>query len=344
MPAFGNRSVVRRVLLAVLMGLVLLAGAAAEEPRKLPDTPKLTEAVRRGWLRGQIVSGRIAFRGTRLGSMNDAAKSDGREERMGIHITPQEFTVRYEMLSPEEEFLLEITGSDQIHVRRTAKGDSRLVPVDFRQSADEPLRLTVGPEEDEQAHSSSSLWHLLITRPEVCRQHLVPLLQVLDEQWDLSTTAEQVEVSLLRAAAEGDLPDPRRWADLVEQLGDERYARREAADRELRALGRVVLTYLDGLDPSRLDAEQHYRVQRIVMMLSASIENDTPPQIASWMAGDPAVWLALLSRDDESTRRLAAQRLGALLGKPVAFDPAADPATRAGQIEQLRSQILGHIK
>jgi hypothetical protein len=145
----------------------------------------------------------------------------------------------------------------------------------------------------------------------------------------------------VRAAAEGDLPDPGRWAVLVEQLGDERFSRREAADRELRSLGRVVSIYLQQLDASQLDAEQHYRVRRILMALSARTDNDTPPEVAQWLAGDPVVWLAMLSRDDEPTRRLAAERLKALLDGPIAFDPAADAATRQGQIDELRLRISG---
>jgi hypothetical protein len=78
-----------------------------------------------------------------------------------------------------------------------------------------------------------------------------------------------------------------------------------------------------------------------VMSLAANMNNDLPPEIARWLAGDPVVWLALLARDDESTRRLAAERLEALLGEPISFDPAADPATRAEQIEQLRREVDG---
>ncbi|MFH1919523.1 MAG: hypothetical protein ABIP48_06505 [Planctomycetota bacterium] len=335
-----NRSARCRVFLTVLLWPVFLAGASAEEPPKPLQTPKLTEVVRQGWLRAQIVSGRITFRGTRLGSKSDVAKSNGREERVSLRVTAQELAMRYDLSAPNEELLLEITGADEFHARRIPKGDGGPAPVDFRQSAGEPLRLTVGPAGEERVYSAQSLWHLLVAAPAICSQHLVPLLQVLDEQWDLTTTAEQVEVDLLQAAGEGNLPDPRRWGALVEQLGDQRYARREAADRELRTLGRIVLTYLEQLDQSRLDAEQRYRVRRILIALSASMENDTPPQIARWLAGDPVVWLAMLTRDDESTRRLAAERLEALLGKPVEFDPAADAPTRASQIEQLRARIL----
>jgi hypothetical protein len=38
---------------------------------------------------------------------------------------------------------------------------------------------------------------------------------------------------------------------------------------------------------------------------------------------------------------LAAARLQALLGKPISFHPAADPATRKREIEALRKQLPG---
>jgi hypothetical protein len=332
-------SVLARVVI-VALAFHSLGVAAAVEPRvKPPDTPKLTEAARRGWLRARIVSGRIAASATRLGTMNDAAKTGQREEQVSIRATGRELTVRYECSDPDEKLLIEIKSPEEIRIRRTPEGDSRLVPAEFRQTEKGPLELTVGPAEGEQVYQAATLWHLLIVHPKVCREHLLPLLHVLDEQWNLGETAREVEAALVQAVAEGDLPDPRRWAELVKQLGDERFSRREAADRELRALGRVVYTYLEQLDPSRLDAEQHYRVRRIVMSLAAGMENDTPQEIASWLAGDPAVWLALLARDDEATRRLAAERLGALLGGPIDFDPAADPETRAKQIDGLRPRV-----
>ena len=330
-----------RVLAAAWMGVVLAGPLRAQETPEPPETPKLTHAARSGWLGARIIAGRISFTGTRFGRMNSATNSGGRSERLNIHITEGELAVSYELSGPDERLSIEVTGGSQLHIRRSPKGDSSLVPVEFRQSDDKPLQLTVGPKDQQQVYQAASLWHLLIAQPETCRQHLVPLLSVLDEEWDLNTTAEHVEEGLLRAATERQLPDRRRWAELVQQLGDDRFARREAADRKLRALGRVVFTYLQQLDPARLDAEQHYRVRRIIVTLSKSMSNDTPEQIANWLAGDPSVWLAMLSRHEESERRLARQRLEALLGEPIPFDPAADATIRAGQIEQLRARVLG---
>jgi hypothetical protein len=332
-------SAVGRVLLALAAGLMLLGPAAAAEVAKpLAPTPMLSEVVRLGWLKARIVSGRITFSATRAGNMNNASQDQNRKEQVSIRIAGQNLSASYEMSTADEEFRLDVTGAGEFHIRRLPKGDSGLPAVSFRQAADEPLSLTLGPPPNQQVYRAASLWHLFVMEPQACRVHLTPMLRSLAE-WDLARTAEQVEAAMRHAATEGKLPDPQRWAALVEQLGDERFSRRTAADRELRAMGRVVFTYLRGLDRDQLDAEQHYRVRRIVMALSANMDNDLPPEIASWLAGDPVVWLAMLSRDDEPTRRLAAERLEALLGEPIPFDPAADPPTRAEQIERLRERI-----
>jgi hypothetical protein len=157
----------------------------------------------------------------------------------------------------------------------------------------------------------------------------------------LAETAAAIETELFQAASVGRLPDRQRWAALVAQLADERFPRREAADRELRSAGRVVLSYLRGLELSRLDAEQQYRVRRIILSLSRQTGDDTAEGFAPQLSEDPDIWLAFLSRQEESTRRLAARQLAAILGEPIRFDPAADTATRKAQIEQLRARIHG---
>ena len=329
----------RRPLWVILTVLTFVVAARAAQPGKPAETPKLNQATQLGWLRARVVSGRVVLAATRLGTMNDAAKQNGREERLSIRVASREITASYEMSSGDEALLLEVKGRSELHLRRGPKGDAGPLPVDFRQPPKGPLRLSVGPQAEVRTYEAPSLWHLFLAQPEACHKHLAPLLSVLNRQWAVSRTAAEVEAALIRAAAEGDLPDPRRWAELVEQLADDKYSRREAADRELRGLGRVVFTYLRELDASQLDAEQHYRVRRIVISLSASTDDDTPPQIAAWLAGDPAVWLSMLSREDESTRRLAAERLEALLGEPIEFDPTAEPQHREAEIERLRARL-----
>ena len=108
----------------------------------------------------------------------------------------------------------------------------------------------------------------------------------------------------------------------------------------LRAANPAVLSYLQQVDFSRLDAEQQMRVKRIIDALSDRFGDDTPEQVATWLAGDASVWISLLTRSEPATRRQAAQQLVAMLGGPITVDPEADPATQKTQIEQLRLRIV----
>ncbi len=114
---------------------------------------------------------------------------------------------------------------------------------------------------------------------------------------------------------------------------------RDRADRNLRDVGPAVLGYLNRLNMSQLDAEQKSRVRRIIRVLSTQTAEDTPEHVASMLIEDPLVWLALLSRPEETTRQAAVQQLTVLLNVPIAVDPKAQPESQAKARDELRIQI-----
>ena len=339
MSASGSNWADRLATAAVLAGLTLAVPAAAQEAPGPLDTPKLDEAAGMGWFQSTIVSGRVVVTARRLGSVILKSAGGAQRENLTIRIAGGAPVLNYQLSTSSEELSIEVTGGDQLQILLTAKGDSKLVPLRFDQPAEGPLSLAVGSEGQEQVYRAASLWHLFIAEPEVCGRHLAPLLQLLDRHRDPAEMATEVESALVQVARASGQPDRRRWAGLVEQLGDHRFARREAADRQLRREGRPVISYLQRLDSRQLDAEQHYRIRRIIQALSDRSTPDTPGQVAAWLAGDPAIWLALLSRDEVSTRRFAAEQLEGLLGRPIDFDPAADAATRRRQLDQLHTLV-----
>jgi hypothetical protein len=320
----------------VLAGLFWGISAVAQAP---PPTPILTQATRNGRLRFQIIAGRINLAGSRFGNSSSSSTIPGGRERLTIRFSNAERSVSYERSTSQEEFSLEITSDDRICIRRSGTEGSRIVPVEFAQVPDEQISLTLGADDQQQVYRAATLWHLLLTQPDECRQHLIPVLELLRSDWNLTQTAAAMETQLLRAVSAGQPFDRQRWGAWVAQLADERFSKREEADRALRSAGRVVLSYLRRLDFNRLDAEQQFRIRRIILSLSRQAGEDTAERFAAELIGDPDIWLAFLSRPEESTRRLAARHLGAILGEPIRFDPAAEPHTRKAQIEQLRLQV-----
>jgi hypothetical protein len=348
--AWGRKILTTRSLgvacaLAAFCGGSLTAGSSQDgEP---PETPALSEAIRTAWLRTNIVAGRIAVSTSRSGATSAQSDAQGRSERLDIQCAPGGYpVVHYEMSNSEEELCLDISGGGEIRVRRVPSKDSAGEPIEFVQSADEPVLLTVGSGSRSAVYRAPSVWHLTVMHPQLCREQLIPTLKIFCRYWNLSLVADDVESALLRGAQIWELPDRRRWDELVGQLAESRFSRREAADRELRAAGRIVLWYLEQLHRAELDAEQHYRLHRITAALSGdpAVDFDTPERIGAWLAGDPEVWLSLLDRDDEATRRTALYWLEALLGEPVLFDPAAPATIRQTQLERLRAKLMDHYE
>jgi hypothetical protein len=338
--------VILRAMLRRAIGLVALAALApwgAPAADEGLSTPMLNNVRAQGWIQFGVNSGRIVVSGAPgVNFSHTGPASAERREQLSVRVNGAVPVISYKVSGPRQQLLLDATGN-RLQIRRLPKADrSEPVAVEFQQAPGEPLCLTVGPKEHQRTYRGPTLWHLFLLEPAVSSERLAPLLAVILRETDFARTAQEIEATLVRTAATGTPPDQKRWAVWLEQLADPRFAVREAADRKFREEGRIVVTYLQQLDASRLDAEQRYRVRRILQSLSESGGDESPAQIAHWLAGDPAVWLALLSRDDASTRRLVAKRLATMLGGPIDFNPAADRPARQKQIEALRARILGN--
>jgi hypothetical protein len=327
-----------RAVAAVVAGLLLSQAAIAQE---VPRASRLTAAVRQGWIRFELSSGRVALKVvSRIGPLPGPI-SDAPRERLAIgRAMGGDATLDYDLATVEQEITIRFTSANRMEIRRVPQGDSKITPVEFDQPATGPVTLKVGAK-DVREYRAASLWHLVLAEPAECRQSLVPLLNLLQPNWDLDKSGEEIRAVLLRMAEGASPADHKQWAEWVRQLGDDQFAKREAADQQLREAGRGVVSYLQQLDTTRLDVEQRFRIRRMVNALTTANGDDSPEQVASWLIGDASVWLAMLSSPEESTRKTAARQLGALRGGPITFDPAADAATRKKQIEALRPRIEG---
>ncbi|MGD0652840.1 MAG: hypothetical protein ABSA16_00715 [Thermoguttaceae bacterium] len=323
----------RNVLLAAIS-----TWAAAAEGQDLKTMQYLNMVVSAGSLRFRVVSGRVSLDAAHAGFIQYANTS---EQISVLQSDGGDTTLSYNWTNGKKQLSIEASNVSKVHIRYGGKGDDPQIPVEFSQPLHGKTVLKVGPEGKQRIYSAPNLWHLFLAYPAETKQYLVPLLALLHPNWRLSESAAEVEVELLRKAHGNETLDRRHWAALVEQLGDESFARRQAADRAIRAADPAVLNYLQQLDFSRLDAEQQFRVRRIIEALSERLGDDTPEQTASWLSGDPSVWLILLNRSEAATRRQAVGQLTAMLGGPIPVDPEADPATQKTQLEQLRLRIEG---
>jgi len=328
------------VCLAMLAGiLVAPAPAWAQAPVMHRG---LLEQLR--WIEFQVVAGRILAKSPYIDrSQTSSAGNQGRQERLAVNLTSGQPSLNYELRTPAELVTVAITEGDSITVHREPTSLEVGIVFTFTQAPNQHLSVNVvsrEPDVPSRTIHGATLWHILLEEPELCAEQLLPILQILRPDWNLAHHALRIEESLVRAAGRGSLQHRQRWHSLVEQLADDEFGRRQAAERQLRAVGPAVLPYLRGLDSSELDAEQRFRIRRILTQLTFDHGDDAPAQVSSWLIGDSAAWFSLLNRDDLQTRRVACEQLAQLHGGPIDFDPAAPTEQRTAQWEALRPLFL----
>jgi hypothetical protein len=332
-PNFRPISIMALAMIAVLLW------AAPSGAQDLKAMQNLNQVVRSGMVQFRVVTGRVSLNGSRVGPIQTANNFEKLDSLSIQSDYNGDIVMSYNWSNSNRQLSIEVSNVSKVRIRYSGKGDDTQIPVEFYQPLQAKTVLKIGPEGKQQIYSAPNIWHLFLAYPAETKQYLVPLLELLHPNWKLSESAATLESELLRKAGNKETSDRKRWTALVEQLGDDGFAKRQAADRAIRAADPAVLSFLQQLDFSRLDAEQQFRVRRIVETLTDRLGDDSPEQVASWLAGDASVWLVLLNRSEVATRRLAARQLIAMLGGPIPVDPEADPASQKTQMEQLRLRI-----
>lgn len=327
------------MLTLVVLGLAQPASAQISGRRYIRQL--LVQAQRSHWVGFAIVGGRIqstAYQSVNINSSSSVGPGGSTSERLTVQINGEQRTIDYEAKG-KDEITIASKNADDLRMRRVKKDTSETLTVELVQAPRAAITFSYGTEGKMRQSQAQSLWLLLLAQDADGRTQLVELLDHLRNDWRMGERLAGVEDELLRLASSGQLPDRSHWAELVTQLADDRFARREAADRELRSAGPAVLGYLRRIDLGKLDAEQQSRIQRIIAAQGQEAEEDSAATVASSLVLDPEAWLVLLDRPDETIRRQAAGQLGRLLGRTIAFDPAADNDTRRRQIEALRTTL-----
>lgn len=325
--------------LAARVALVASALAACPAPipaQGVPIGQNLAAQLR--WLQLGVVGGRLALRSDQINNLNETqSRLRDREERLQVGVKDGLPSLHYELTAKDVELIVDISHRERVGISRRAQG-GELSFLEFEQVPGRDLVLEVSVGGEIVRHRAPTLWHLWLAQPELCRKNLAPLLHILHPAWKPDAMAEQITRHLL-STGDDAAPQARQWNELVAQLADPRYAMREDADRRLREAGHAVLPFLLQLEPGRLDAEQRFRIRRIMGRLQSDTEEDTPERAASWLRGDPRIWLALAAGADVAQRESAAQQLRSLVAPDIEFDPAADSATRAAQLARIAARL-----
>lgn len=314
------------------------AAAAPRQPAGDLGAPALLQAVRNGWIRLELVAGRMELVGLPVGNVSSSSARPDMQERLNVRNTDGRPALDYERTGPTDKLTVNAE-SDRFRIVKSPATSGALPSVEFSQQPDEPLTLSVHTATEQRVCRGRSLWHLLVIHPEPCRQHLLPLLEALRPDWNLASLLEQIEAELRQQAAVAP-PDTAAIDRLVAQLADPHFGRREDAERRLRLVSPGMLSYLENLDQRALDAEQRFRLGRAVLALRSALADTKPQQIAAWLSGDVEVWLALLERPDAASRQLAARQIELRLGSPPGVDPNRDPAEQQAELARLRERLV----
>lgn len=306
------------------------------------EEPPGSLVVTKNWVRFDLVLGRITATQIRGGQRNCSQNSGADEstrELLSVTCTGDAPSVRYELMDPNQWLIVEVLNRNQVLVLREPQPGTATVRLEFVQPADGSIRVLLGDKQQPLAAvSADSLWHLMLAEPELCRQELMPILDLLRPHWKLMELANQVETNLLRAATDGDGVSAARLLELVKALDSPRFAERQLADQQIRTLGVSVLRQFKQLDRTSLTREQRQRIEQIERKLAVP-KADTRERVVAWLLNDESVWLSMLSRREADKRQIAAARLSETHPAAHTFDPFADEKQRRKQIDALRLRI-----
>jgi hypothetical protein len=298
---------------------------------------------RAGWLRFDVVMGRLAISETRAAQNRHrlvTTDPDGTTETLAVAIRAGRMAVRYSYTGQREQMLIDLVSNQHIEIRRTRVVDDSDEELVFRQRADEPLTLLVQQADGtRQQVTAPSLWHLLLAHQQLGEDHLLPTLLLLNPDWQISRQSALLRQRLFQAARQGEYLSRAEVDTLVTELRSADFQTRRRAYRRLRSLGPAVISYLTSYTETELDREQRRRLDCLVEGLHQH-DPDTPSRVAKRLSHDPAAWLALLKDPSAQQRALARTQLARICDRRIEFDPEGPDRQRAAQIASLMGQLL----
>ena len=321
---------------AVAIVLALCAASRAQGQKSSPS-PVLLERCK--WTRVEVVLGRLTAVNAGCNESLNCRASDpqsGWKQSLVVTVRDGQASIRFRHSTKKQRVTVDIQSGNQV-LLTTVPVDSVVPQVTYRQPSTGDVELTVRSTRTRQ-YREPSLWHLWLAHPQICRRHVLPVMQSMRPNWQLDAQAGRIERELL-ANAEAWLDPTSELETLVAKLASPIFRERQTADLELRARGYAALSYLRQVDAKRLDAEQRHRLRGVLRALTCE-EGDTPQRMSAWLIDDPQIWLTFAERDSLRSRTIAARHLSKIWDGPLEFDPAAGSALRRQQVARLHGKIL----
>ena len=328
----------RIVSLSAAAAVTLYGAAAIAQSTPCTKADRGSLWTETDWLRLEVIGGRLQVTSSRCGQhrlVTEAAPGNRLRQSLALEVHAGAIDVQYQRLDEQSELILTVDERNKLTVLRRPMEGSSLAEIRYEQPTGGDVTLSVGGMRPGK-YSAPSLWHLLVTEAEA-RDRLLPVLVQLRPNWRLDEQLSEVEQALLSRAGEDTLPPRRQWQTWIDELASDSFARRQAADRELRAAGQPVLGYLRQLDATQLSPEQRRRIAGI--LAAAPVGSDSPERAADWLVADKRVWLSLMSRGQLDQRIAAAEHLTRLCGRAFAFDPSGSEDQRQAQLAELRAKL-----
>lgn len=260
---------------SILVAVALCGVANGDERRS--DSLLATS----GWARFHVTLGRIEVANIQSSQSRTVANdSDGWSESLQVIGDTDIPSVRYERTG-EDPISIAVIDGNRVEIERAG--------VSFRQipGADIELRVTVSGKTDR--YLAKALWHLMAAEPEVCRTHLLPLLEVMRPGWNLDSTFEKAVELLSIDESDRDIYS-RDARLLVHRMNSPVFGVREISHQELRTLGVRVLPCLDAMERTGLTCEQRTRINRLRSEIGRRADHnnreDSSEIIAEWLSTD----------------------------------------------------------
>lgn len=297
---------------------------------------------RLNWIRFELVQGRIITRNTRQGQSRSTTATNEKKklrEEVTLKIVGGTPLFQYRYQDVNQTVQIELINNNHLVMKRTPTSDTSGPRIEFQQPEQGPLQITIAEGASSRVYRGKHLWQLMLSHPDPCRKHLYPLLKLLRSDWQLEQWSEQVETNLIRMASYHTHPEYDQLQQLIEQLANPAFQVRQSADRQLRALGQPVISYLNQLDTEDMTTEQRLRIRRICQSLTTR-SGDTPEAVSSWLLSSPRIWFILMNRPENDIRKIAHQQLSRLVQKKLAFSPAASFEERQAQLGRIERTVF----